>query len=317
MDIVINAEIASIPENNTAIPTQGNFYHNILSCLGYPNDSPPVADLLRRYHHLEGEWVIASPIHWQATHNDAMIIASGSQLELSEQESKRWFEAFKEFIASENMHLHYHDAYTWLFQYEDKPQITAKPVHVLQHQSMMPELEMLDKTLFWQRFITESQMFFSGNALNKARIGLYPINGVWLWGGGALGDKIQTQLICHDPDLIELANVLSTNVVTTHASTNTTSRGFQPGSRDLAKSRDPAGKPRDVGGGSVHLTNVNDVEAIIHATKNSIVLCNNLGQNACHVLQEQLQKKTVRWYWNNIAYQSRPKNWISRLMERI
>lgn len=273
MDIVINADIVSPPENSTVIPTQGNFYHNILSCLGYPNNAPPVADLLRKYHHLEGEWLVASPIHWQATHNDAMIIASGSQLELSEQDSQCWFEAFKEFVAPENVRLHYHDAQMWLIQSDDKPQITAKPAYFLQHQSMMPELEALDKTLFWQRFITENQMFFSSHSLNKSRTGLYPINGVWLWGGGKLAPKMQTQMISNDHDLLELASLLSTNVNETHA--------------------------------------------LSGAEKNSLVLCADLNQHTHHALQEQLQKNTVSWYWNNLAYQSKPKSWISRLMERI
>lgn len=273
MDIVINAEIASIPENNTEILTQGNFYHNLLSCLGYPNDAPPVADLLRKYHHLEGAWLIVSPIHWQATHNDAMIIASGNQLELSEQDSQLWFEAFKEFVSSENMRVYYHDAQTWLLQYDDKPLLTAKPVHLLHHKSMMPELQNLDKTLFWQRFITESQMFFSAHALNTTRRDLYPINGVWLWGNGELGSKIQRPLICEDRDLLVLADIVSTKVGDTHA--------------------------------------------LPQATKNSVLLYAELNQNARLVLQKQLQKNTIHWYWNNLAYQSKPKSWISRLMKRV
>jgi len=273
MDIVINAEIALIPENNTEIPTQGNFYHNLLSCLGYPNDAPPVADLLCKYHDLEGEWLVVSPIHWQATHNDAMIIASGTQLGLSEQDSQLWFKAFKAFVASENMRVHYHDAQTWLLQYEDKPLLTAKPVHLLHHKSMMPELEVLDNTLFWQRFFTESQMFFSAHVLNKNRTDLYPINGVWLWGNGKLEAKTQTQLICADSDLLKLADILSTKV--------------------------------------------GDAYSLPQATKNSILLYANLNQNTRLVLQKQLQKNTIRWYWNNLAYQSKPKSWISRFMERV
>jgi hypothetical protein len=212
MDIIINADIDSIPECTSRILTQGNFYHNILSCLGYPKQNPPVADLLRRYHQLDGDWMIASPVHWEATHNDAMIIASGHQLEYDETESRCWFEAFKEFITPLNMRLHYHDAYTWLLQAEQQPLINAKPVHALHHQSMMPELQQLDTTFFWQRFFTENQMFFSAHALNKTRTGLYPINGVWIWGAGTLGAKVPTPLISENRELLELATFLSINV---------------------------------------------------------------------------------------------------------
>ena len=273
MDIVINAEITSVPEGTTLIPNQGNYYHNILACLDYPVDYPPVADLLRSYHGLDGQWLIASPIHWQATHNDAMIVASGHELQLSDDESRRWFAALVDFVASENIHLQYHDAHTWLIRRDTKPQILAKPVHVLQHQSMMPELKMLDETLFWQRFITENQMFFSAHAMNKTREGLYPINGLWIWGDGALRARTETSLVGYDDDLLHLAKLLSINV--------------------------------------------SHYPSLPSLSKNSVLLCNDLCPEQHQILQARLQKNTVRWYWNNHAYLSKPKNWLSRLMENI
>lgn len=211
MDVVINAELSEVPEGKVSNDTQGNFYHTILSCLGYPKDVPPVADLLRSYHGLEGEWLIASPIHWQATHNDAMIVACGNELHLSEEESYSLFEAFKAFVATDHINVHYHDAHTWLIQCEGKPPINAKPVHTIQHHSLMSELKTLDDSHFWQGFITENQMFFSANALNKERSS-YPINGLWLWGAGKLGARSDRPLIYADENLERLAKLLSTNV---------------------------------------------------------------------------------------------------------
>jgi len=144
------------------------------------------AEQLRRYHKLEGRWLIVSPIHWQATHNDAMIIACNETLDLPDAESRLWFAALTEFLVHDKVKLHYHDAYTWLIQFEESPPINAKPVHRLLQQSMMQQLQALDSTLFWSRFITENQMFFSEHSLNKARAGRYPINGVWIWGDGDL-----------------------------------------------------------------------------------------------------------------------------------
>ena len=279
MDVVINAElhcersIDEVPASTVSLSHQGDFYPNILACLGYSNESPPVADLLRSYHGLEGEWLVASPIHWQATHNDAMIVASGHELSLTDQESRLWFAALSEFVTLDNIKLHYHDAYTWLLQCNGKPQMTAKPVHMLHHQSMMPELRRLDDSLFWQRFITENQMFFSAHSLNTARSELYPINGVWLWGGGQLYDRVQTPLICADDSLQRLANILSTNV----SADNST----------------------------------------LSITKHSVFLFNELNIDEQRALQTRLQKNTVQWYWNNVAYLSKPKRWLSRLIERV
>ena len=268
MDVVINAEITEVPAGHTPITTYGNFYHNILACLDYPKDAPPVADLLRSYYRLDGDWLIASPIHWQATHNDAMITALGSELQLSEIQSRAWFAALAEFVASDISNLYYHDPHTWLLQCDGKPQLTAKPVHTLHHQSMMPELKRLDKTLFWQRFITENQMFFSTHPLNKARTEVYPINGLWLWGNGKLQACGQKQLICSDESLWQLARVLSTNV--------------------------------------------SEYQSVPSIADNSVLLFSELGQHELCALQTRLQKNKVRWYWNNVAYLTKPRNWWSR-----
>ncbi len=132
-------------------------------------------------HRLDGDWLVISPIYWQATHNDAMIMAYGEALDLPDDESRRWFAALADFLKDDNVTLHYQDAHTWLIQFAQCPPIHSKPVHMLLQQPLMQHLKTLDPTLFWSRFITENQMFFSEHPLNKARIGRYPINGVWVW----------------------------------------------------------------------------------------------------------------------------------------
>ena len=208
MDIIVN----SISTLNEGIRDASNYYHNILTCLGYPSNHAPVADLLRRYHKLDGHWLIASPIHWQATHNDAMIMACDEALDLPDAESRRWFEALTAFLVNDEVTLFYHDAYTWLIKFDECPPIHAQPVHVLIQQSMMQQLQALDSSLFWSRFLTENQMFFSEHALNKARAGRYPINGVWIWGGGELNVRGTRPLVCGDEVACDLARLLSMNV---------------------------------------------------------------------------------------------------------
>lgn len=293
MDVVINDDIDAVPEGYTPTQTHGNFYHNILACLAYPIDAPPVADLLRRHHGLEGDWLIASPIHWQATHNDAMIVASGHELKLSTEESRVWCAELAAFSAFVDIKLHYHDASTWLLQRDGKPKIIARPVHTLHHQSMMPELKKLDETLFWQRYITENQMFFSEHPLNKARKESYSINGLWLWGGGNLHERGHKTLVCANEGLQKLATLLSTSVSSYQSGKMPNSRGLTAGSSLDAKSMDPA------------------------FAADSVLLFDTLNEHERAALQTQLQKNTVHWYWNNVAYTSKPKSWWSRLLERF
>ena len=215
MDIIINSTLPHLLENVPKADESShlsNYYQNILACLGYSANNPPVADLLRRYHKLEGLWLIASPIHWEATHNDAMIMACDDALDLSEEESQHLFADLAEFLADDKVKLHYHDAYTWLIQFEAFSPVNAKPVHMLLQQPMMQQLQALDSTLFWSKFLTENQMFFSEHPLNKARVGLHSINGVWIWGAGELKARVSKPMICSDEATYDLASVLSTRV---------------------------------------------------------------------------------------------------------
>ncbi|HBI21160.1 MAG TPA: hypothetical protein DDY37_00995 [Legionella sp.] len=212
MDIIINATIDAAPEGSVPIPAQGNYYHHLLACLGYPVDAPPVADLLRRYHGLDGTWLVASPIHWQATHNDAMIVACNASLDLSDEESRHWFDAWAAYLPPDEFNLHYHDAYTWLIQPMKPHPMHALPVHTLLHQPMMQHLKALDTSLFWSSLLTENQMLFSSHPLNDARKDAYPINGVWIWGAGQLAAPVSRPIVCGDEASCHLARVVSTHV---------------------------------------------------------------------------------------------------------
>jgi len=212
MDIIVNSTSNELPEGSIPIKEYGNFYCNLYAALHDANEYMPIADLLRRYHGLEGKWLIVSLINWQASHNDAMITASFDDLKLSDEESRLWFKEFKEFLALDNINLFYHNKDIWLLQSDNLPQIIAKNVYNMHNQSIMPSLHQLDKTLYWQKFITESQMFLSSNILNKGRTAEDVINGVWVWGGGELPKLVNKKIICNDEEYFKIARLLSTNI---------------------------------------------------------------------------------------------------------
>jgi hypothetical protein len=132
------------------------------------------AQMLQKQHGLTGVWMIASPVHWEATHNDAMICYAGATLNLSDEASRRLLMMFADFIAEDNIRLHYHDATTWLLQAEGRQAPKALPVSQLLNQSIKPALHALEETPYWLRFMTEAQMFFSAQSSI--------VNGLWVWG---------------------------------------------------------------------------------------------------------------------------------------
>ena len=125
-----------------------------------------------------GAWLIVSPVHWEATHNNAMMVAAGVGLELSDEASKKLYTAFAAFLAEDNMQLHYCNAETWLLLCERETAPKTQPLHIALQSSMHALLADLKSTPFWLRFMTESQMFLSGQVQADAA---YPVNGVWVW----------------------------------------------------------------------------------------------------------------------------------------
>lgn len=209
MDILIDSESTWVPEHSTLIHGQRDYYHQLLTCMGYADTAPPMADLLRRYYELDGTWLVVSPIHWEATHREASIKSVDT---LSEQESHLFLNALTPFVHEAGMELFYHTPQCWLLRCDGKPTISAKPVSLLQHGCIFPELSKMDSTLFWQRFLTESQMFLSTQSLNQGRPELEVVNGLWVWGQGTLGLPSTKHVVCNGSHAMKLARLLTCHV---------------------------------------------------------------------------------------------------------
>lgn len=198
MDVIVNDLKDTVPVGSSPLFGQEDYHQNILLCLGYERQYLPLADLLKYYHQLSGQWLIATPVHWEATHNDATLVASAKELKLSEAESRLWFKAVADFLKQDDFDPLFHNAQTWLFKAEGKPLFKSKSVHSILHQSLMPLLADLDNSLYWQRLFTELQMYLSAHPLNLNRGSSLPVNGLWFWGEGSLGKQSDKTLLTDD-----------------------------------------------------------------------------------------------------------------------
>lgn len=213
MKIIINAELQDTPQKITPIISYKNFWVNCLAALGYNAHYTPVADLLRRYHGEEaGRWLIMTPVHGRVTHNDAMLVQAGDSFHFSEAQSKIWFEEIKQFLAADHFTLIYHDPAHWLVKLPDEGTVSlphSPNIQEVLNQSLMPYLAQLDASQYWQRLLTELQMFMAGHPLNTAQHissgAALSCNGVWFWGGGVLDNIEQTpHFLTDDPVLLAL-----------------------------------------------------------------------------------------------------------------
>lgn len=274
MDVVINANKDTLLSGIIPLITKGDFWLNVLTLLRQDPVYTPLADLLRMYHQLQDEsWLIVSPINWQVTHNDAMITAYGEELNLTDDVAKILFAEISQFLAQDGFTLMYHSPYYWLLNTSGKATITSPNLPNIKNQSLMPILANLDNTMYWQRLFTELQMFLASHPLNMARDRLIPINGLWFWGGGRLLPISETIL----------QPIVTDDPIIQHAFTQCL---------------------------PVNLVNEN-VNEVLH--DNTLFAMHYSTPALVEQLEKITQKKTVNWYWNNIAYQMQFKPWYKRL----
>lgn len=205
MDIIIDAVCTDTPPEIKPLISSGDVLVNLLNCLGYDANHPPLAQLLAKHYQLEGEWLILTPMHWQATHNNASILAYGDELGLDDLASKRLFESFSNYLKPIGMVLHYHNPCIWLLSIKDQPFLKTKPIHQMLGKPLIVELAEMDVTMYWQKFLTESQMFFSSYHSESV------VNGLWIWGSGVLTEKNNKKIIT-DEHFFEMAQLCSTSI---------------------------------------------------------------------------------------------------------
>lgn len=205
MDIIINADCSNKQDKVQQLSCLSDFYLHLLHALGYPADNLPLADFLRQHHKLEGNWLIVSPVHWSASHNNAIIDAYETSLGLLPHELQEAFHAFTSYLNEDGHALYYHNHWLWLISATGKSIPQAMPVYAIINQPLLEMLLMLDVTHYWQGFLTSAQMFF--NAYKQDSL----LNGVWLWGGGTFMQSNEKK-ICAVPEYAALASSASKNV---------------------------------------------------------------------------------------------------------
>lgn len=194
MDIIVNANAEKMPANAKPLKNEGNYFSNILACLGFDETHFPLAHFLALYYGFQGNnWLLASPIHWEASHNDAMIT---NLVLLDETASKKHFKEISAFL--NEIPMFYISTDKWLFNIDNCPPIKSAILTKVLSQSLMPIISNWDKDLYWQRVFTEIQMFLNqSNSFSQ-------LNGLWFWGEGQFSLSSQRRILTDDPKLIAL-----------------------------------------------------------------------------------------------------------------
>lgn len=184
MDVVVNQNAENINIEQLELTS---FHYNILRSQSVENPMA-FAELLCRLYHIKEKAIILSPIHWEASHNNAMVVAAGADLLLDEDDARALFERLKDYFEPLGYKMQFHDPFHWLLYGEGLPPVCSPPVYELRGKAMLPLLERLDSSLYWQKLLTETQMLLAQEKINhhRAEKGLAMVNGVWPWGDGQL-----------------------------------------------------------------------------------------------------------------------------------
>lgn len=185
MKFVVNDTVATLPSRAVVHTATRSFWTNALMALGFDAPYLPLAALLKQVHGLQGTWMLASPVHWVAGHNDAVISACGEMLLRHEGHARIWFAEISQFLAQDGISMVFHDANTWLVRVDDKPVWQAPDVHCMLDKSFSEVLSSMEKDAYWLRLLTELQMFCSHHPLNT-KSGELSVNGLWFWGAASL-----------------------------------------------------------------------------------------------------------------------------------
>jgi hypothetical protein len=172
--------IVDAPHTEEVVAAQ-NFYTkqwwqmNLMHAI---NGADGIAQFLAQQHHFpQGNWYIASPIHWEATHNDAMIVYDAKTGE-DESQLAHFFQVFQGFLERDDCPVQKLDLSVWLFDAKNLIDFKLPSLNAVMHRSLQDYLR--DMPSGWRTWFTEVQMLFHAASPNATSI----INGVWPWGGG-------------------------------------------------------------------------------------------------------------------------------------
>jgi hypothetical protein len=155
--------------------TTGRFPSAALSRLGDFGDCPA------------GYWLSADPVHLAADLSDAVLLP-GAELGIDDAEAQALTAALNAHFRDDAIEVQWRDPRRWYLRSEQLPNIATTPLPAVAGRPVQAFLPHGPDAGLWQRILTEAQMLLHAHEVNTAReaAGRPTINGIWLWGEGAL-----------------------------------------------------------------------------------------------------------------------------------
>ncbi len=164
---------------------------SLSACLGEEGGAPMLSssrrealgEALRRNEY----FMHADPVHLRAELDHAVLVGS-QMLDLGEQEASALVEALRAHFADDGIEVFACSASRWFVSTRRPQRLTTVPLDDAIGRNVNFILPRGEDARRWQSFLNESQMLLFASEQNRQReqLGQYPVNSVWLHGGGCL-----------------------------------------------------------------------------------------------------------------------------------
>ena len=181
-----------------SIQTTG-FTQTLFQLFGFPKQDHdyPVAAVTRLVdddHDLEGIWMRADPVYLRAE-REAVVLLDDSAFKLEKHEALIFAADLQQVFTEREIELEAPTNNRWYIKLKNLPEIKTIPIHEVVGNDIDKHSANGDNKVLWDQLANEAQMSLHNCPLNDEREqrGELPVNGVWLWGAGAL-PKVKRQI---------------------------------------------------------------------------------------------------------------------------
>jgi len=130
-----------------------------------------------------GYWLRADPVYLQMQRTQLSL---HPDVPLNADEAAQLCASLNTHFAAEGLRFFSPHPQRWYLQMESVPDIVTHPLAQVAGRNVQTYLPKGQNALRWHKVFNEIQMLFFEHAVNQAREarGDFPINSIWLWGGG-------------------------------------------------------------------------------------------------------------------------------------
>lgn len=155
---------------------------------GLSEDAPVAAiSLAGEGEARKGNWLRADPIHQQVIRH-ATLLHGNALLALTPEEASEAVAALNGFFSADGLVFHAPQPGRWYLEIGARQPPRTTPLAHLAGTNPFGHLPEGEERAFWRRVFGEAQMLLASLPFNATReaAGRPTLNGIWLWGGGAL-----------------------------------------------------------------------------------------------------------------------------------